>query len=288
MFFVSWYFVRSTDWRAYSTGVKYSVSLGKCLVRGVHYVGSVLFHPWYCVQEKGLFRWRTDVSCGRARSVCNPLVSRKWAVAFVNVSNQNTNAQIVVSSSRLKSVVAVLGYGQIMLILKLLMLGREEMEALNAGSRECIIAIKYYVYISVVRWTAGKNIERLNVNPCRYQKVQWRKLAKRIRRNMNIRQKTLFPWTDWSYYVHFKLHTEFLITAHCKLPLKCTLTQNCGKIGVLTLSYFHFFYPWTSKLYSPLLSKKGSTHKTSILQEKQKKTFQILSSLLQMNFFEAP
>jgi hypothetical protein len=49
-------------------------------------------------------------------------------VAFVNVSNQNTNAQIVVSS--------------------------------------------------IVRWTAGKNIERLNVNPCRYQKVQWRKLAK--------------------------------------------------------------------------------------------------------------
>jgi len=84
---------------------------------------------------------------------CNPLVSRKWAVAFVNVSNQNTNAQIVVSS--------------------------------------------------IVRWTAGKNIERLNVNPCRYQKVQWRKLAKRIRRNMNIRQKTLFPWTvGWSGKLH--------------------------------------------------------------------------------------
>jgi len=288
MFFVSWYFVRSTDWRAYSTGVKYSVSLGKCLVRGVHYVGSVLFHPWYCVQEKGLFRWRTDVSCGRARSVCNPLVSRKWAVAFVNVSNQNTNAQIVVSSSRLKSVVAVLGYGQIMLILKLLMLGREEMEALNAGSRECIIAIKYYVYISVVRWTAGKNIERLNVNPCRYQKVQWRKLAKRIRRNMNIRQKTLFPWTDWSYYVHFKLHTEFLITAHCKLPLKCTLTQNCGKIGVLTLSYFHFFIhelPNSIRLY--FLKRGQPTKHRFYRRSKKKKTSQILS-LLQMNFFEAP
>ena len=75
------------------------------------------------------------------------------------------------------------------------MLSREELEALNAGSRECIIAIKYYVYISVVRWTAGKNIERLNVNPCRYQKVQTRKLAKRIRRHMNIQQKIQFLWT---------------------------------------------------------------------------------------------
>ena len=82
-----------------------------------------------------------------------------------------------------------------MLLLKLLMLSREELGALNAGSRQCIIAIKYYVYISVVRWTAGKNIERLNVNPCRYQKVQRRKLAKRIRENMNIRQKILFLWT---------------------------------------------------------------------------------------------
>jgi len=76
------------------------------------------------------------------------------------------------------------------------MLSREELEALNAGSRECIIAIKYYIYISVVRWNAGKNIERLNVNPCRYQNVQMRKLAKRIRRNMNIRQKILFLWTS--------------------------------------------------------------------------------------------
>jgi hypothetical protein len=75
------------------------------------------------------------------------------------------------------------------------MLSREELEALKAGSRECVIAIKYYVYISVVRWTAGKNIERLNVNPCQYQKVQTRRLAKRIRMNMNIQQKILFLWT---------------------------------------------------------------------------------------------
>jgi len=85
-----------------------------------------------------------------------------------------------------------------MLLLKLPVLpclSMEELEALNAGSRGCVIAIKYYIYISVVRWTAGKNIELLNVNPCRYQKVQRRKLAKRIRRNMDIRQKILFLWT---------------------------------------------------------------------------------------------
>jgi hypothetical protein len=91
--------------------------------------------------------------------------------------------------------VSVLGYDQIMLLLKLQILSRKELEALNAGSRECIIVIKYNVYISVVHWTAGKNIERLNVNPCRYQRVQRRKLAKRIRRNMDIRQKILFLWT---------------------------------------------------------------------------------------------
>ena len=117
-------------------------------------------------------------------------------MAFVNVGNQNTNAQIVVSCSRLKSFVSVLGCDQIILLLKLLMLSKEELEAMNAGSRECIIVMKYYVYISVVRWTAGKNIELLNVNPCRYQKVKRRKLAKRIRRNMNIRQKILFLRTS--------------------------------------------------------------------------------------------
>jgi hypothetical protein len=116
-------------------------------------------------------------------------------VAFVIAGSQNTNAQTVVSCSRLKSVVSVLGYDKVMLLLKLLMLIREEVGALNAGSRECIIAIKYYVYISVVRWIAGKNMKRLNVNPCRYQKVQRRKLAKRIRMNMNIRQKILYLWT---------------------------------------------------------------------------------------------
>jgi hypothetical protein len=79
-------------------------------------------------------------------------------VAFVNVDNQNINAQIVVSCSKLKSVVSLLGYDQIVP-------SREELGALNAGNGGCIIAIKYYVYISVVRWTAGKNIERLNVNP---------------------------------------------------------------------------------------------------------------------------
>jgi hypothetical protein len=71
--------------------------------------------------------------------------------------------------------------------------------SLNAVSREFIIAIKYYVYISVVRLTAGKNFERLNVNPCCCQKVQRRKLAKGIRRNMNILQKILFLWTGSSY-----------------------------------------------------------------------------------------
>jgi hypothetical protein len=117
-------------------------------------------------------------------------------VAFVNVGIQNTNAQTVVSCSRLKSFVSVLGYDQIIIMLHLkLVLCREEIEALNAGSRECIIAIIYYVYISVVRWTAGKNIERLNVNPCRYQKVQRRTVEKRIRRNMNIRQNILSLWT---------------------------------------------------------------------------------------------
>ena len=32
-------------------GWKDSVSLGRRLVRGVYYVGFVLFHPWYRVQE---------------------------------------------------------------------------------------------------------------------------------------------------------------------------------------------------------------------------------------------
>jgi len=104
MFFVPWYFFRSTDSRSYSTGGKYSVRLGKRQVRGVYYVGSVLFHPWYCVQKERMFRWRTAVSCARFRSVCSLLISRKWAVAFVNVGSQNTNARIVVSCSRLKSV----------------------------------------------------------------------------------------------------------------------------------------------------------------------------------------
>ena len=88
---------------------------------------------------------------------------------------------------------------------------------------------------------------------------------------MNIRQKTLFPWTDWSYYVHFKLHTEFLITAHCKLPLKCTLTQNCGKIGVLTLSYFHFFIhelPNSIRLY---FLKRGQPTKHRFYRRSKKK-----------------
>jgi len=106
VFFVSQYFFRSTDSRSYSTGGKYSVSLSKRLVRGVFYVGSVLLHPWYCFRKDRAFRRRTAVSCTRFRGVCSLLVSRKWAVVFVNVSSQNTNAQIVVSCSRLKSVVS--------------------------------------------------------------------------------------------------------------------------------------------------------------------------------------
>jgi hypothetical protein len=41
-------------------------------------------------------------------------------VAFVNVGNQNINAQIVTFYSRLKSVFAVLGYDQITFLVKVL------------------------------------------------------------------------------------------------------------------------------------------------------------------------
>jgi hypothetical protein len=51
---------------------------------------------------------------------------------------------------------------------------------------------------------------------------------------------------------------------------------------------FPFFYPRTSKLYSPLFSKKGTTHKTSVLQEKQKKNFSETFLFIANELFEAP
>jgi hypothetical protein len=64
---------------------------------------------------------------------------------FVNVGSQNINAQIVVFCSRLKSVISFFGYDQIILLLRLLISCREELENLKVGSRECVIIVKHYV-----------------------------------------------------------------------------------------------------------------------------------------------